>query len=122
MNGFERRLLLLGIGLTAAGSLVGLLFWGWVVGLSFAAGGLLAGFNVVWLRSSITSIVFHDPERSRMRILAGFFLRLLLIPLGLYVMIRFLFLDIFAAVAGLTVFVCSVFIEGVLEAFGSSPK
>ena len=122
MNCFERRLLLLGICLTVAGSLLSLLFWGWVVSLSFAAGGLLGGGNLVWLRASISSIVFHDPDRSRTRVLAGFFLRLLLIPLSLYVMIRFLFMDILAAVAGLTVFVCSVFIEGVLEAFGRSPK
>jgi len=36
-------------------------------------------------------------------------------------MIRFLFVDVIAAVAGFAVFICSVFIEGILEAFGSSP-
>jgi len=35
-------------------------------------------------------------------------------------MIRFLFLDLLAAVAGFAVFLCSVFVEGILEAFGSS--
>lgn len=77
---------------------------------------------MIWLRSTIHAIFAGDPKRSKIQVLAGFFLRLLLIPLCLYVMIRFLFLDILAAVAGFAVFVCSVFVEGVLEAFGSSPK
>ena len=92
------------------------------IGLSFLAGGALAGGHIIWLRSTIGAVFARDPERSKIKILAGFFLRLLLIPLCLYVMIRFLFLDIIAAVAGFAVFVCSVFAEGVLEAFGSSPK
>jgi hypothetical protein len=57
-----------------------------------------------------------------LRVLAGFICRLLLIPLCLYAMMRFLFLDVIAAVAGFALFVCSVFVEGILEAFGSSPK
>ena len=121
-SGLERRLIRLGVGLTAAGSLVTWLFFGRKAGLSFLAGGVLAGGNLLWLRSSVSTLILRDPKRSRFQVLGGFILRLMLIPLCLYVMIRFLFLDILAAVAGFAVFVCSVFIEGILEAFGSSPK
>lgn len=118
----ERRLLRLGAGLTAAGTLAVWLGFGAIAGVSFLAGGMLAAGNLMWLRSSVSAVVLRDPKRSRFQVLGGFFLRLLLIPLCLYAMIRFLFLDILAAVAGFAVFVCSVFVEGVLEAFGSSPK
>jgi O-antigen/teichoic acid export membrane protein len=122
MGSLERRLLWLGIGLAAGGSILVLILFGASAGLSFAAGAALGGANLSWLRSSIGAILSRDLKRSKSQVLAGFFLRLLLIPLCLYVMIRFLFLDILAAVAGFAVFICSVFVEGVLEAFGSSPK
>ncbi len=118
----ERRLLWLGLALALGGSLLAWLAFGARAGLSFAAGAALAGGNLSWLRSSIGAVVSGDPKRSKLQVLGGFFLRLLLIPLCLYAMIRFLFLDILAAMAGFAVFICSVFIEGVLEAFGSSPK
>ena len=122
ISGVERRLLRLDLGLTAAGGLAFLWIWGWHTALSFAAGSLLAGANLAWQRSSIAAIVTPGAGPARTRILAGFFLRLLLIPLGLYAMIRFLFLDILAAVAGFAVLVGCVLLEGVLEAFGSSPN
>ena len=108
--------------MAAGGSILAWALFGARAGLSFGAGAALAGGNLSWLRSSIGAVVSGDLKRSRFRVLGGFFLRLMLIPLCLYVMIRFLFLDIFAAMAGFAVFVGSVFIEGVLEAFGSSPK
>ncbi len=118
----ERRLFWLGVGLTAAGGLAAWFFFGGNAGWSFLAGGALAGGNVLWLRYSIDGLLLRDPKRSKIQVLGGFFLRLMLIPLCLYAMIRFLFLDIIAAVAGFAVLVCSVFIEGILEAFGRSPK
>ncbi len=121
-SGLERRLFRLGVGLTAAGSLVTWFFFDGNASLSFLVGGVLGGANLLWLRSSVGTLLLRDPKRSKFQALGGFFLRLMLIPLCLYVMIRFLFLDILAAVAGFAVFVCSVFIEGILEAFGSSPK
>lgn len=122
MKDVEKRLLMIGLVLAAAGSLMAWLFFGARCGLSFAAGAALAGADLWWLRSSIGAVFSGDLKGSKLQALAGFFLRLLLIPLGLYVMIRFLFLDIIAAVTGFAVFICSVFVEGVLEAFGSSPK
>ena len=70
----------------------------------------------------MNAAILNDQKSSKRRILAGYFLRLLLIPLCLYAMIRFLFLGVLAAVAGFAVFNCSIFVEGVLEAFKSSSK
>lgn len=122
MEGIERRLLRLGVSLALGGTFLAWTIFGPRAGLSFVAGAALGGGNVSWLRSSILAVLSGDLKRSKSKVLAGFVLRLLLIPLCLYVMIRFLFLDIAAAVAGFAVFIGSVFLEGVLEAFGSSPK
>jgi hypothetical protein len=118
----ERRILFLSLWLAAAGALLGWMIFGLRAGLSFLAGAALAGGNLLWLRSSIYAAFSRGAERAKTRVLAGYLLRLLLSPLSLYVMIRFLFLDVLAAAAGVSVFVCSLFIEGVLEAFGNSPK
>ena len=122
MGRIEQRLFRLSLALAAGGSLLVWACFGGRAGLSFLAGAGLAGSNLLWLRSTIGAIFSGDLKRSKSRMLGGFLLRLMLIPLGLYVMIRFLFLDIAAAVAGFAVFICSVFVEGVLEAFGNSPK
>jgi hypothetical protein len=122
MENLEKRLLRISLGLAALGSLLAWVVFGLRAGLSFGAGAAIGGADLAWLRSSIGAIFSGDLKRSKIQVLAGYFFRLLLIPLCLYVMIRFLFLDIFAAVTGFAVFICSVFIEGVLEAFDSSPK
>jgi hypothetical protein len=118
----ERRLFWLTLAMSAAGILGAAAFFGWRQGISFAAGCALAAVDLLWLRSTVRAILPGDLKRSKSNILGGFFLRLLLIPLCLYVMIRFLFLGIIAAVAGFAVFVCSVGIEGILEAFVCSRK
>ncbi len=122
MGSLERRLLWVGILLGVGGTILAWMIFGPRASLSFAAGAALGGADLSWLRSSILSVFSGDLKRSKSKMLAGFCLRLLLIPLCLYAMIRFLFLDIRAAVAGFAIFICSVFVEGVLEAFGSSPK
>ncbi len=115
----ERRIPVIGGVLVAAGSVLVFLLYGAFSGLSFLAGGGLAALSMLWLRRSIEGLLLDDAKRSKRRALSGFFLRLLLIPLCLYVMIRFLFMSVFAAVAGFAVFHCSVFVEGLLEAFES---
>ena len=118
----ERRLAWIGVGLVLIGSVVTALRFGILTGVSFFAGGALAAGNLSWLRQTVTGFVFSDPQRSKRRLLAGYIVRLVLIPLTLYAMIRFLSLSIPAAVAGFAVFNCSVFVEGVLEAFGYRPR
>ncbi len=118
----ERRIFWIGAWLVVAGSLVIGALLGFLNGASFLAGGVLAGVNLWLLRLAINAAVLHDQKRSKRRILAGYFLRLLLIPLCLYAMIRFLFLGVLAAVGGFAVFNCSIFVEGILEARRGSPK
>ena len=105
-----------------AGALLAWPIFGARLGASFLMGGVLAGISMAWLRHTVNSIVLYDRRRSVTRVVGGFILRLMLIPLCLYAMIRFLYVGVIAAVAGFAVFVCSVFVEGILEAFDSSPK
>ncbi len=118
----ERRLLWLTAGLSAAGSLIVWLCFGAREGLSFAGGALVGGGDLLWLRATVGKVFARDLKPSKGPVLAGYFLRLLLIPLCLYVMIRFLFVELIAAVAGLVVLICSVLVEGILEAFVCNPK
>ncbi len=112
----QKRLIRAAIGLVLVGSA---LFWGlfgpWQ-SVAFLSGGVFAGINLIWLHSSVSGIFFADPKASKRRILAGYLFRLLLIPLGLYAMIRFLFFSPLAVVGGFAACNCSILIEGILEA------
>jgi hypothetical protein len=112
----EKRMTRVGVILVACGTFAVFAVLGLRAGGSFAAGGGLAALNLLWLRHSVNSLMLSDPKGSKQRILTGFLLRLLLIPLCLYVMLRFLHIRIPAAVAGFAAFHCSIFIEGILEA------
>ena len=118
-RGLEHRLLKIAAWLVAAGSILTVLLFGVRQAASFACGGALAGISIFWLRGGLNAVVLQDHKASKRRVLAGFALRLLLIPLGLYVMIRFLFLGVAAAVAGFAACHCSIFVEGILEALDS---
>jgi len=122
ISGLERRIFLIGLLLTLGGSLLTWGIWGWHQGISFLAGGILGGLNLLWLRQAVNSIVFYDQKASKRRILAGYFLRLLLIPLCLYAMIRFLFFGVLALIAGFAVYNFSILVEGILEALNSRSK
>jgi hypothetical protein len=113
----ESRIFLIGGVLVAIGGLFTALVFGPRYGASFIAGGLLSAANLALLRRTVNLALLRAPHRSSWRIICGYILRLLLIPLCLYAMMRLLFLGIIAAIAGFAVFSCSVFIEGVSEAF-----
>ena len=118
----ERRIFRNGAWLTLGGALVvGAWFTVWQ-GLSFASGGLLGGAHLAWTSNTIGAIFLGDARRSQRRVLAAYFLRLLLIPLCLYAMIRFLFLGAIAVIAGFALFHLSILVEGVLQALGRRPK
>jgi hypothetical protein len=120
MTALEQRIFRIGALMIVAGSLLSSLIFGARHGISFLAGGLLAAISMAWLRHTVNAIVYSDRQRSITRVVGGFVLRLLLIPLCLYAMMRFLYMGIIAAVAGFAVFNCSIFVEGLYEAFRSS--
>lgn len=118
----EKRIFVIGTGLSLGGSLLVSLLLGGRQGISFAAGCLLAALNLAWLRRTVGAMMVLHPGRSRLRILVEFLLRLLLIPLCLYAMIRLLFLGAIAATAGFALFYSGVLIEGVLQASRRKPR
>ena len=117
----ERRIFWLGSCLLAAGCAVTWIYFGMLTAISFLFGGMLAALNMAWLRHTVSFLTLHDAKVSKRRVLAGYLLRLLLIPLCLYAMIRFLFWSLTAAVAGFALFHCSILFEAILEALDRSP-
>ena len=116
----EIRVMHIGGWLAAAGTLLTWLFYDLRQALSFLGGGLLAGLSMLWLRAVLNAAFLQERNAHKWRILAGFLLRLLLIPLCLYAMIRFLFLSVPAAVAGFAAIHCSILVEGILEILSGS--
>ncbi len=114
----EKRIFVIGSSLVLAGGLLCWPLFGAMAALAILVGGALAGLNLAWLRHSIGALVFHDPKRSKRRVLLAFFLRLLLTPLCLYATMRLLFLGAPALIAGFALFLFSVLVEGILEALG----
>jgi MFS family permease len=122
MTIIERRIFIIGAWLVLGGTLLALILFGWRYGFGFLAGGALAALSLAWLRKSVDALLFKPRRKAETRAVVGFILRLLLIPMGLYAIIRFLYGGIIAAVAGFAIFNFSVFIEGVYEALKSSGK
>ncbi len=121
LNFLESRLLFIGGILVCLGSVLVSLGYGVHYGISFLAGGMLSAANLAWLRHTVNSAL-GKPDKSQFRIVAGFILRLLLIPLFLYAIIRLFFFGIIAAIAGFAVFSSCILVEGLLEAFKSGSK
>jgi hypothetical protein len=113
----ESRLFLIGGLLVAIGTLLVGLFYGPRYAASFLAGGLLSVVNLAWSRHIVNAALKQGEGRSNWFIVTCYTLRLLLIPLCLYAMMRLLLLGIIAVMAGFAVFYCSVLVEGVFEAF-----
>jgi hypothetical protein len=118
---FESRSFWLGACLVCIGSILAGFIFGLPYGSSFLAGGLLSAANMAMLRHSINTAL-QGSKRSKFRMAATFILRLLLIPVCLYAIMRFFFLGVIAATAGFAAFSCGIFLEGVFEAFKTSAK
>ncbi len=119
---FEQRLFWIGGWLVAAGCLVTGLIFGLKYGASFLAGGLLSAVNMKLLIRAVNSALARSSKVSHFRIAVTYISRLLLIPLCLYAIMHFFFFGIIAATAGFVVFSSSILVEGIFEAFKSSPK
>jgi len=114
-----RRLLGIGLLLTCLAGALCWLFAGFRQAISCLIGGGLAAGSMVWLGQTVSAALVSSPTASKYRPLAGYVLRLMLIPLCLYVMLRLHFFSLLAAVAGLAAFNAAVLIVGIFEAVGS---
>ncbi len=120
-NLLERRLFCIGLSLTAAAAVVGFVWSGLETAVSCVVGGALAAISMYWLSRTVSAAVAPRPEASKRSVLLGYVLRLMLIPLCLYAMLRLHFLSIPAVVGGFAAFTFAALIEGILEAAGRRP-
>ena len=119
---FERRVFWIGAWLVAAGAIITTLIFGIRYGVSFLLGGCLSAVNLKLLVRTVHAALARGGNISSIRITAGYILRLLLIPLGLYAIMHFLFSGIIAATVGFVVFISGFLIEGILESIKSGKK
>ncbi len=120
-NLLERRLFRIGLILTAAAAVAGFIWSGLEAAVSCTVGGALAAVSMYWLSRTVSAVVAPRPEASKRSVLLGYVLRLMLIPLCLYAMLRLHFLSIPAVVGGFAAFTFAALIEGILEAAGKRP-
>jgi hypothetical protein len=120
-NSLEHRLLRIGGLLNATVSAGAWVWFGPEAALSCVVGGVLAAISMHWLGRTVSAVVAPHPTGSKRAVLLGYLLRLVLIPLCLYAMLRLHFLAILAVVAGFAAFIFALLIEGILEATGKSP-
>jgi len=118
---FESRSFRIGTILVCLGTILTWLILGLPYGLSFFAGGLLSALNLSMLKHSINSALSRSAN-PKFRTVGAYILRLLLIPLCLYAIMRLFFWGVIAAVAGFAVFGCGIFLEAVLEIFRGSSR
>ncbi len=102
--------------LVVAGTLLTVLLFGIPHGICFFAGGILSASNMHLLERSINSALRRSAN-PKFRTVGSYIVRLLLIPLCLYGIIRLFFWGIISAIAGFAAFGCGIFLEGVREAF-----
>ena len=117
----EQRLFRIGLILTGVASAIGWVWAGFEAAVSCVAGGALAAISMHWLSRTVSAVVSARPKASRRSVLVGYVLRLMLIPLCLYAMLRLHFLSIPAVVGGFAAFTFAALIEGILEAAGRRP-
>jgi hypothetical protein len=113
---FESRSFRMGGILVCAGTIPTTLVFGLAYGICFFAGGLLSALNLSMLSRTI-NMALRRSANPTFRTAGAYILRLLLIPLGLYVIIQLFFFGVIAAIAGFAAFGCGIFIEGIAEVF-----
>ncbi len=118
---FESRSFRMGGILVAIGTILTTLIFGFAHAACFLAGGFLSAVNMSMLRRSINSALSRS-SNPKFRTVGSYILRLLLIPLCLYAIMRLFFFGIIAAIAGFATFGCGIFLEGVLEIFKGSSR
>jgi|SRR5215467_1264053 len=95
-----------------AGTVAGLLVWGWRWGAGFLAGSAISGFNYRWLVRLVESLGGGRKARSSSVFLA---LRYFLLGGVAYVILRYTSISLPAVLTGLFVLTAAVFVEVVFE-------
>ncbi len=93
-------------------------FAGFRAGVSCGIGGVLAAASLGWLSRTIRAALAPQETPPIRRFLVVYVLRLMLIPLGLYAMLRLHFFSLPAALVGLAAFHMAVLVEGICQAIG----
>jgi hypothetical protein len=105
-----RRMRIVMLWLSVAGTLAGGILEGWRWGLGFLAGGLASCGNFHWLHY-LTASLGADTSGPRKRMLVFLCLRYVLLGLGGYVIVRIFGLNLVAALLGLFVAAAAVIVE-----------
>jgi hypothetical protein len=100
--------------LSLAGAIAAWYFKGWQQGLGFLAGAMVSLLNFHWLHQLVASLG-EGGRRPRKRLLAFLSLRYLLLGVGAYVIVKFLGLNLAAALIGLFVAAAAVILEILYE-------
>ncbi|HEV2987369.1 MAG TPA: ATP synthase subunit I [Candidatus Angelobacter sp.] len=91
--------------------------------LGFVAGSVIAFFNFYWLKRAVVALgdrATNSPHRqSGSRVVAGFFMRYILIVVGAYVIFKSSAMSGYGLFVGLFVPVGAVLIEAVVETYGA---
>lgn len=93
----------------------------WMATVSVLIGTLLAWVNFRWLSAGVTAVVFQARHKKIRYLIAKFFMRVALIMLVLYVMIRTSPAAVLGFLTGLSVYILAVMAEAILSMF-SLPK
>jgi hypothetical protein len=120
-DSFESRSFRIGAILVCAGSVATTLIFGFRHGICFFIGGILSVLNLSMLHHSINAALSR-PANHKLLTVGSYILRLLLIPICLYAIMRFFFWGIISAIAGFAVFGCGIFFEGISQTFKGSSK
>jgi dipeptide/tripeptide permease len=95
----------------------------WSVALGFVVGSAIAFFNFYWLKRAVVALgdrMTNNPHRqSGSRVVAGFFMRYVLIAVGAYVIFKGSAMSGYGLFMGLFIPVGAVLIEAVVETYGA---
>lgn len=95
-------------------TLASLIFFDEFTSLFLFAGGVLSALSFVWLKASITRFLIPDKKKAVRSVIALYWLRLLLILTIFFIIIIFFSKRIIAFVAGFSMIVPVLLVEGIL--------
>ncbi|HEY2934755.1 MAG TPA: ATP synthase subunit I [Acidobacteriota bacterium] len=118
----EKRIHSTALGMALAGAIIyGLVVQNWIAVASVLLGAAVSWVNFRWLSASVSAVVLGVRYKKIKYLIAKFLLRLALIFLVLYVMIRVSPAAVLGFIVGLSVYILAIMAEAILSLF-SLPK